>query len=46
VFVPWTQLTRDFQGGVGVGPEQLLSLRFEGPGTDIVDFSLDDVTFY
>lgn len=46
VFVPWTQLTRDFQGGVSVGPEQLLSVRFEGPASDVVDLWLDDVAFY
>jgi hypothetical protein len=46
VFVPWSLLTRDFTGGVVVGPEQLLSLRFEGPSSDAVDFWLDDVAFY
>lgn len=46
LFVPWTLLSRDFQGGVAVGPEQLLSIRFEGPPSEAVDFWLDDVAFY
>jgi hypothetical protein len=46
VFVPFSTLSHDYQGGVSVGPDQLLTIEFEAPAPDAFDYWIDDVAFY